>query len=95
MINSKFTLLILAACMVTTAGCASKSGTERDFGDSVRQVTNAQVYDPNAAANPDPSPVVGGDPDRLNNSLDGHRKDVASPAGVAAPVTVNVGNGNR
>ena len=95
MTDIKITHLILAASLVAMAGCASQSRTERDFGDAVRQVTQAQIYDANAAANPDPAPVVGGDPDRLNNSLDGHRKDVASPAGVAAPVTVNVGNSNR
>lgn len=91
MTDNKITIMILAASLCTTFGCAGKPTTERQFGDAVRQVMNAQIYDTNAALNPDPAPVVGGDPDRLNNTLDGHRKDVASPSGVAAPVTVNVG----
>lgn len=95
MTDYNYKLLTLATCLAVTAGCAASSGTERAFGDAVRQVTNAQIYDANAAANPDPAPVVGGDPDQLNNSIDAHRKDVASGASVAAPVTVNVGRGNR
>lgn len=89
--NKNMAILALVACMATAVGCASSSRTEIEHGNAVRQVTTAQIYDPNAAANPDPNAVLGGDPERLNNTLDGHRKDVASPAGVASPVTVNVG----
>ena len=80
-----------AALLITSAGCATKDGTEADFGKSVRQMTEQQIFDMNAATSPDPNAVLGGDPDRLNNTLDGHRKDVAKPSSVAAPVTINVG----
>ncbi|MBU2675875.1 MAG: hypothetical protein KJP16_02250 [Gammaproteobacteria bacterium] len=50
-----------------------------------------QIFDMNAASSPDPNAVLGGDPDRLNNTLDGHRKDVAQPSDVAAPITINLG----
>jgi len=82
-----------AAILIVIAGCASSnSRTEAAFGDAVRQVNKAQIYDPNAAENPDPAPVLGGDPERLNNTLSGHRKDVASPKSVNAPITINVGD---
>lgn len=85
----------LAATLMFVAGCATKSSTESQFGDAVRQVTKAQIYDADAAANPDPAAVVGGDPVRLNNTLSGHRKDVASPKSVDSPVTINVGGSEK
>lgn len=81
----------LLACIAITTGCAGTSRADSEFGDAVRQVMAAQVYDPNAAANPDPAAVVGGDPDRLNNSLDGYRKEAAAPTSVGDPITVNIG----
>lgn len=80
------------ALILIGTGCANQSRTAADFGNSVRQMTEQQIYDMNAASSPDPNAVLGGDPDRLNNTLDGHRKDVARPSDVAAPVTINVGN---
>lgn len=87
------TVITAGALFLTGTGCATKDGTEADFGKSVRQMTEQQIFDMNAATSPDPNAVLGGDPDRLNNTLDGHRKDVAKPSDVAAPVTINVGSG--
>jgi hypothetical protein len=87
------TTIAAAALFMTGTGCATKDGTEADFGKSVRQMTEQQIFDMNAAKSPDPNAVIGGDPDRLNNTLDGHRKDVAKPSDVSAPVTINVGPG--
>ena len=80
------------ALVLIGTGCVNQSRTAADFGNSVRQMTEQQIYDMNAASSPDPNAVLGGDPDRLNNTLDGHRNDVAKPASVGAPVTINVGN---
>ena len=90
------TTILIATVLVVIVGCGSSATrTEIEFGDAVRQVSDAQIYDRNAAANPDPAAVLGGDPERLNNTLDGHRKDVASPSAVDSPITINVGgNGN-
>lgn len=90
--NRYLTITVAAALALIGTGCASQSRTAADFGNSVRQMTEQQIYDMNAASSPDPNAVLGGDPDRLNNTLDGHRNDVASPANVGAPVTINVGN---
>lgn len=89
---TKIAIPAVAALLTLIVGCASHNLTGAEFGDAVRQVTRAQIYDTNAAANPDPEAVLGGDPERLNNTLAGHRKDVASPQGVGQPVTINVGN---
>ncbi|MBT8079040.1 MAG: hypothetical protein KJO31_10740 [Gammaproteobacteria bacterium] len=88
-------VLALVASMMTAVGCASSSRTEIEYGKAVKQVTAAQVYDPSAAANPDPAAVLGGDPDRLNNSLEGYRKEGTSPSSVGDPITVNIGGGKN
>jgi len=94
--NRKIVSLVVAAFVAVIAGCAtSDSRTEAAFGDAVRQVNHAQIYDTNAAENPDPAPVLGGDPERLNNTLSGHRKDVASPSSVGSPITINVGGDSQ
>lgn len=82
----------LAVCAAGMAGCAGAGGTEASFGNAVRQVMKSQIHDPEAAANPDREAVTGGDPDRLNSTLEGHRNDVGNASSVASPITVNVGN---
>ena len=89
------TITIAAVIILTSTGCATRDRTSADFGNSVRQMIGQQIFDMNAASSPDPNAVLGGDPDRLNNTLDGHRKDVAKPSGVAAPVTINVGGSSQ
>lgn len=86
---------VVAALILTCTGCATKDGVEANYGNSVRQMTEQQIYDMNAAVSPDPNAVLGGDPDRLNNTLEGHRQDVAKPSSVAAPVTINLGGASQ
>jgi hypothetical protein len=93
--NLYMTIAITTALVLLGAGCANQSRTAADFGNSVRQMTEQQIYDINAATLPDPNAVLGGDPDRLNNTLEGHRTDVAKPADVATPVTINVGGSSQ
>ena len=94
--NNRYTTIAIATAIVLlSTGCANQNRTAADFGNSVRQMTEQQIYDMNAATSPDPNAVLGGDPDRLNNTLDGHRKDVAKPAAVAAPVTINLGGSSK
>ena len=90
--NRYLTIAITTTIVLLSTGCANQNRTAADFGNSVRQMTEQQIYDMNAATSPDPNAVLGGDPDRLNNTLEGHRRDVATPASVGAPVTINVGN---
>ena len=93
--NQYLTIAMVTAMLLVGAGCANQSRTAADFGNSVRQMTEQQIYDINAATLPDPNAVLGGDPDRLNNTLEGHRKDVAKPDAVSAPVTINLGGSSQ
>lgn len=93
--NQHLTITIAAAIVLFCAGCANQGGVEADYGKSVRHMTQQQTYDINAATSPDPNAVLGGDPDRLNNALEGHRQDVANPSSAASPVTINVGGSGQ
>ncbi len=88
------TIAVATVLILIGTGCANQNRTADDFGNSVRQMTEQQIYDMNAASSPDTNAVLGGDPDRLNNTLEGHRNDVAKPSDVAAPVTINLGGSN-
>ena len=90
--NRILTITFSAAMVLISSGCADQNRVAADYGTSVHQMIEQQIYDMNAASSPDPNAVLGGDPDRLNNTLDGHRKDVAKPEGVAAPVNITIGN---
>jgi hypothetical protein len=94
--RTRYLVMLFAATQILIgAGCANRNIVEADFGNSVRQMTEHQIYDMNAATSPDPNAVLGGDPDRLNNTLEGHRQDVAKPSDVAAPVTINLGGSSQ
>lgn len=93
--NRYLMITVVAALALIGTGCANQSRTAADFGNSVHRMTEQQIYDMNAASSPDPNAVLGGDPDQLNNTLEGHRKDVAKPSSVAAPVTINFGGSSN
>jgi hypothetical protein len=82
------------AASLLLAGCA-ETQTEREFGDSVRQVMNSQIADPHAAALPSSDPVTGGHAGRLEGVIEAHGTDVANTDGVNKPVTVDVGASRR
>ncbi len=76
------------------AGCA-ETRTEREFGDSVRQVMNAQIADPHAAALPSSEAVTGGHAGRLEGVIEAHGSEVSNTEGVSKPVSIDVGGGSR
>lgn len=85
-------VISLVVVALGSAGCASASRVEADFGDSVRQVTKAQIYDMDAAMNPDPAAVVGAHPDQIDRAVNAHRNGEAGASSTGSPVTVNVGS---
>lgn len=82
--------LFVAALAV--AGCANTTSDE-DYGQSVRQLVQAQTFDPAAASNPPELAPEITDGARLQNALDVYRKDVAKGnTEVKQPVIFEVGN---
>jgi len=79
--------LLASILVVLVAGCASDSrtGTERDFGNSVRNMISKQT------ANPYPAPAgeETGDGPRLEGVLESYRKDSGSRTSVERPIDVD------
>lgn len=75
------------------AGCTTSTDAvrvEQDYGNSVRHMIDAQIYDPTAAYNPSTEPAVGLDGGKAHNVLEQYRKDVAKPQKVEQPIHLRV-----
>jgi hypothetical protein len=85
----------LAAALValTTAGCASDYGesrSEREFGNSVRHVVQAQKANPDRSENPDPNPVDHADGARMEPVLKAYRTDTGAPEKVERDILIDI-----
>jgi hypothetical protein len=74
-------------------GCASPITepvtVEADFGNSVRQMQQAQTYDPAAATNPAPE-APAHDGAKASEVMQMYRQDLPRPQDIAAPIQINV-----
>lgn len=78
------------------AGCESgPSGTERDFGNSARQVFAAQVNDPAAGLTAPAAPRPSPDNDAVNAAIESMRALPGSREEAAAPIVINTGGNSR
>ncbi len=64
---------------------------EEDFGNSVRNMIQAQTYDPDAARNPAVEPPRGIDGTKANRTLDAYRGDIGKPAEIKQPINIEIG----
>lgn len=67
---------VMTIITLAVSGCGTPE-TDADYGRSVRQMVQAQTYDPAAASNPPELAPETADGARLKNALDVYRKDVA------------------
>jgi hypothetical protein len=92
-------VLALALAATLLGACAALEPeptlTESHFGDSVRQMIEAQTYDPSTLSSPSTQPVEGGDGQRIENVLEAYRQDVAKPATADDDIVINLGDGQR
>lgn len=75
-----------AAALLLLAGCAGQN-IEEQFGDSVRHMTEKQINNLDAAYNPDPAAVVGGDVYKMKDVLEAHQnnaEDLTEDTGALA-----------
>jgi hypothetical protein len=85
-------VLVLAGSALMLSGCGN-TRSDADYGQSVRQMIQAQTFDPAAASNPPELPPEISDGGRLKNALDVYRKDVAKGATeIKKPVVFEIGN---
>ena len=79
----------LSGCLFAVAGCATgPTVVENDFGDSVRQMTQAQTANP--AAPVDNDPIDHSDGPRINAAVEAYRKGVSDPKETKQAITIGV-----
>ena len=77
---------------VAVAGCADTPLADADYGNSVKQMLQAQTLDPIAASNPPELAPQMTDGARLENAMEVYRKDVAKGnTEVKQPIIFEVG----
>lgn len=82
----------LAVAALLLSGCADTPLSDADYGESVRQMVQAQTFDPAAASNPPELPPEITDGARLAEALEIYRKDVAKGiTEVKQPVVFEIG----
>jgi hypothetical protein len=89
------TIATTAGLLIVLAGCSSTTRVEDEYGESVRQMINAQVYDPTTLTNPSAKPVEGADPDMVNKAIETLREHVGAPEEVGEDLVVRVGGKGR
>lgn len=90
--NSNITYILIALTLGLVVGCSSH-GLERveaDFGNSVNQMVQGQIYDPEAAAFPDPEPPMTMDGIKADNALNNYHKDVGDPKQTEKPIMLQI-----
>lgn len=70
---------VTAFALLSISGCETTTGTERDYGNSVRLMRQSQMADPNAAMLPDPNAIDSGDGERLNHAIEAYREPAPEP----------------
>ena len=85
-----FRIIAASALIIAIAGCET-TRVEDEYGESVRQMINAQVYDPTTLTDPSTKPVEGADPDMVNNAIKALREYIGAPEEVGKDVVIQVG----
>ena len=86
-------LAALTTAAASLAACTTHNPmpTERDFGNSVRNMIETQTYDPSTLSSPPTETVEGSDGRRLEAVLEVYRTDVTGPDSVSDEIVINVG----
>jgi hypothetical protein len=82
---------ICATCVLSLAGCLTSTPQwDAHFGESVQQITAAQVLNPNASNNADP--VSGIDGGAATSNMYRYDKSFTQPLVVTSPYAVGLGS---
>lgn len=83
----------LLVAIAIASGCSRQPTVQAaEFGATVRNVFDQQIYDHEAALHPLPETVEGSDPDRLNDVLDAYREGAATPLETPQrPINISIG----
>ena len=84
--TGRWILLCVAAALAP--GCAAPDYAAADFGKSVRQMVDSQIYDPDAALNPPPDPPTETDGRYAEGYLKIYRGYVGDPVSIKKEIVV-------
>jgi hypothetical protein len=82
--------LLAAAVSVALVGCAA-TPLETDYGQSLKQMNENQVYDRATLARPSVLAVEGADPDALSLAVKTLRTEAADRKQVSQPLVISIG----
>jgi type IV pilus biogenesis protein CpaD/CtpE len=86
-----FVALATLATAASLAACAHKpTELERNFGSSVRNMIEAQTFDPSTLSSPSTETIDETDGRRLEAVLEVYRTDVAKPAAASEDIVISV-----
>ncbi len=88
-------ILAATAVAIVIGGCETTTRVEDEYGESVRQMVNAQVYDAATLTSPSAKPVEGADPDMVNGAIEALREHVSRPEDVGQDLIIQVGDQGR
>lgn len=90
--ESNTTKILILLFLAFSVGCSSHGleSVEEDFGNSVHLMVQGQIYDPDAAAFPDPEPPTTMDGIKAGNALDAYHKDVGDPKQTEQPIMLQI-----
>ncbi len=81
-------LLLLTGCAITDTDPVR---VESDFGNSVRNMIELQIYDPRTVHYPVKEPPTSFDGVKANGVLEEYRGDVAKREKVEQPINIQIG----
>jgi hypothetical protein len=94
----KYYATILSLGVLFTSGCGTTAGdmtnVEDDYGNSVKQMVQAQIYDPNAANFPSRQGPMSYDGDKAVRTLESYRKDIPKPESVSEGFDFDIDRNN-
>ena len=84
-------LAFVVLLQLSVTGCISDpKQVEDDFGSSVKQMVNAQIYDPVAASQPDSMPPLILDGAVAGTGVDGYRTDAKRKEKASSNISFSI-----
>jgi hypothetical protein len=84
--------VLVASLLLTACTRSDPVRVEQDFGNSVRNMIEAQTYNPEASRHPPVNPPEVLDGTKGNRVIETYRGDIAKPAEIDKPIQINVGD---